>query len=119
MSNERLFITQLAALLLLFGQAAYPTFATADGNESARVLAEFAQGDEVSDIVAVDDKKKQIVMFSMGITLLLLLLTTVFFGVSMAIYGKRVFVQHMICAGLSVTLAIAHVVVALVWFFPF
>jgi hypothetical protein len=37
----------------------------------------------------------------------------------MGVYGKQVFVAHMITAGLSVTLAIAHAVAALVWFNPF
>jgi hypothetical protein len=37
----------------------------------------------------------------------------------MALYGKRVFVAHMIFAGFSVTLAIVHSIVAVVWFFPF
>jgi len=91
----------------------------ATGGESARVMAQFAQGDDTGAVVKIADKTKQIVMFSMGIALLLFVLATAYFGVSMVIFGKQVFVRHMVCAGLSVTLAIAHAVVALVWFFPF
>jgi len=89
------------------------------GSESARVLAQFAQGDDTGTVVKIADKTKQIVMFSMGVALLLFVLATAYFGISIAILGKQVFVYHMVCAGLAVTLAIAHAVVALVWFFPF
>lgn len=72
-----------------------------------------------SDIVAIEDETKRLVMFFMGVPLLILLIATVALGVAMVIYGKQVFVAHMICAGLSLTLAMAHAVVGLVWFFPF
>jgi hypothetical protein len=55
----------------------------------------------------------------MGAALLIFIIVTAALGIAMAIYGKRVFVAHMIFAGFSVTLAIAHSVVAIVWFFPF
>jgi len=48
-----------------------------------------------------------------------LLLVTGGLGVAMGVYGKQVFVAHMICAGLSMTLAIAHAIVGIVWFYPF
>jgi len=36
----------------------------------------------------------------------------------MVVFAKPVFVAHMIFAGFSLTLAIAHAIVAIVWFFP-
>lgn len=72
-----------------------------------------------SDIVAIQDKTKRLVMFFMGVPLLILLATTVALGIAMVIFEKKVFVAHMICAGLSMTLAIAHAIVGIVWFYPF
>ena len=39
-------------------------------------------------------------------------------GISMGLYGKDLFLPHLIFAGLSITLAIAHAIVGLVWFRP-
>lgn len=72
-----------------------------------------------SEIVAIGDETKRLVMFFMGVPLLLLLATTVALGVAMVIFEKKVFVAHMIFAGLSMTLAIAHAIVGIVWFYPF
>ena len=72
-----------------------------------------------SDIVSIEDKTKRLIMFLMGVPLLLLITTTVILGVAMGVYGKQVFIAHMICAGLSMTLALAHAVVGIVWFYPF
>lgn len=72
-----------------------------------------------SDIVAIEDQTKRLIMFLMGVPLLILLIATTALGVAMGVYGKQVFLPHMICAGLSVTLAMAHAVVGIVWFYPF
>lgn len=72
-----------------------------------------------SDIIAIADQTKRQVMFFMGIPLILLLFATAALGVAMGVYGKQVFVSHMLCAGLSLTLALAHAVVGVVWFYPF
>ncbi|MCF6256669.1 MAG: hypothetical protein L3K25_10310 [Gammaproteobacteria bacterium] len=72
-----------------------------------------------SELVAVDEETKHLIMFLMGIPLLLLIITTVALGVAMVVYGKRVFVPHMVCAGLSLTLALGHAVAGIVWFYPF
>ncbi len=88
----------------------------------AQVMRTFnkkAEQETESDIVKLDDKDKQLVMFVLAIPLLCLLLATGALGIAMGIYGKPVFVAHMVCAGLSITLAIAHAVVGLVWFYPF
>jgi len=65
------------------------------------------------------DEEKHKILFYMGITLLILLCTTAYLGVSMVVFNQEVFVKHMISAGLTVTLGLAHAVVAIVWFFPF
>lgn len=72
-----------------------------------------------SEIVAIDDETKRLVMFFLGVPLLILLIATVILGIAMGVYGKQVFLPHMICAGLSMTLALGHAVVGLVWFYPF
>ena len=72
-----------------------------------------------SEIVAIEDETKRLVMFFLGVPLLILLIATVALGIAMGVYGKPVFLPHMICAGLSVTLALGHAVVGIVWFYPF
>lgn len=65
------------------------------------------------------DRTRRWVMFGLGAPLLLLLLVTGALGIAMGIYGKPVYLAHMICAGLSITLAIVHAIVGIVWFRPF
>ena len=74
---------------------------------------------EKTDAVSIEQQTKHLVMFVMGAPLLVLLLVTGGLGIAMGVYGKQVFVAHMVCAGLSMTLAIAHAVVGIVWFYPF
>lgn len=120
---RRLLLLWLLSLVLTLDPVLANTATTPATNteeDSATVLQAFAQQDaKKSDIVAIDDKTKRLVMFSMGVPLLILLLVTVALGVAMGVYGKPVFLPHMICAGLSLTLAIAHAVVGIVWFYPF
>ena len=75
--------------------------------------------EQLTEGLKLADKKKHLIMFSMGVPLLMFILLTAGLGIAMGMYGKPVYVPHMICAGLSVTLAIAHAVVGIVWFFPF
>lgn len=87
---------------------------------SASVIQSFATDQSAkSDLVAIQDKTKRLVMFLMGVPLLILLFATAVLGVAMGVYGKQVFVPHMVCAGLSLTLALGHAVVGIVWFYPF
>lgn len=72
-----------------------------------------------SEIVTIEDDTKRLVMFFLGVPLLIMLIATVALGIAMGIYGKQVFLPHMVCAGLSVTLALGHAVVGIVWFYPF
>lgn len=72
-----------------------------------------------ADSYAMKDDDKHKVLFFMGVVLLILLCATAYLGINMVVFNKEVFVPHMICAGLTVTLGIAHAVAAVVWFFPF
>lgn len=67
----------------------------------------------------LSDHEKQVIQFAIGVPLLILLLITGGLGVATGIYGKKLFIAHMVCAGLTITLAIVHVIVGLVWFYPF
>jgi hypothetical protein len=86
--------------------------------DNSQVIQAFTS-QEKQDAVSVELQTKHLVMFVMGVPLLALLLVTGGLGIAMGVYGKQVFVAHMVCAGLSMTLAIAHAVVGIVWFYPF
>lgn len=89
-------------------------------NESQQVMQGFVNKEHVvSEYVLIETRQKHQILFFMGITLLVLIFATAGFGIAMAVFGKQVFVPHMICAGGTVFLAMAHAVTAIVWFFPF
>ena len=90
-----------------------------DQNNSSVMQAFTSNEVKDSDIVAIEDETKRLVMFFLGVPLLIMLIATVVLGIAMGIYGKQVFLPHMICAGLSMTLALGHAVVGVVWFYPF
>jgi len=112
-----------AALGLLLGVFVYGALPTAFAQNSERVLqtfeAEAAKKAQISEQFRLTTKEKHTILFVMGIALLIGILTTAALGVAMGVYGKPVFVAHMVAAGLTVTLAIVHAIVAIVWFFPF
>ncbi|MDT8384025.1 MAG: hypothetical protein RRB22_06385 [Gammaproteobacteria bacterium] len=88
--------------------------------QSASVIQSFdSDRSAKSALVAIEDQTKRLVMFFMGVPLLIFLIATAALGVAMGVYGKPVFVAHMVCAGLSLTLALGHAVVGIVWFYPF
>ena len=68
---------------------------------------------------SIEEHERQVIMFSIGTTLLALLIGTASVGIAVAVFGKPLFLVHMILAGLTVTVALIHVVVGVVWFFPF
>lgn len=98
--------------------------ARADDNDqkgdSAKVMEAF---DQQANQIKIDRpstiQKKHLTMFWLGVPLLILLLITGALGIAMGIYGKQVFVLHMISAGLTITLAFAHAIVGVIWFYPF
>lgn len=112
---------RIAGLLLLLGLVVGPAWAAepAAENDAARVLQSFENAAPAPPPVDAADVTRRWVMFGLGAPLLLLLLVTAGLGVAMGIYGKPVYLAHMICAGLSVTLAVVHAIVGIVWFRPF
>lgn len=126
MKTRLLFLLALFPMLLAFSQ---PTLAatTAGAQQGAtgmqqdlgtmRAFNETHQ-DEVG-ILKVKAKERHEILFFMGLALIITLVITVLFGLSMVLGGKQVFVWHMLFAGISVTLALAHAVTAIIWFFPF
>lgn len=88
------------------------------GNEGAQVLQSF---EKAQPAAVIDEtlRTRHKVMFLLGIPLLVLLLITGALGIATGLFGKPLFVLHMLFAGLSVTLAIVHAIVGLVWFYPF
>jgi hypothetical protein len=111
----------LGALFLVSGVSLARAADQAQEANGTQVLEAFdrQQVQRVKDAGAVSDHNKQVIMFSMGIPLVILLLITGGLGLATGVYGKQLFIPHMICAGLTVTLAVAHVIVGVVWFFPF
>lgn len=110
-----------ASLLFLFVAIWAPAvFAATEEQDSSQVMQAFTSTEvkEGAAVVIADQTKREI-MFFMGIPLLLLIAATTALGVAMGVYGKPVFLAHMICAGFTVTLAVAHAVVGIVWFYPF
>jgi hypothetical protein len=88
-------------------------------NEGARVLQLFERTAAAQPEPDAAERTRRWVMFGLGAPLLVLLLVTGGLGVAMGVYGKQVYLAHMICAGLTVTLAIVHAIVGIVWFRPF
>jgi hypothetical protein len=110
----------VAGVLLNLGAALVPAgaFDPPPENDGARVLQTFETAAPAPTTDATDLTRRW-VMFGLGAPLLLLLLSTAALGIAMGVYGKPVYLAHMICAGLTVTLAVVHVIVGLVWFRPF
>lgn len=109
----------LAALLLM--PADNRALAAEQGPSSdTQVIQAFSEAlRENAQRAELTEQRKHSILFLMGIALLISMLATAGFGVAMAIYGKNVFVAHTVFAGVSVTLALAHAVTAVVWFWPF
>jgi pheromone shutdown protein TraB len=108
-----------AAMLILPSLPAYADAPSQEG-ESAQILQDFnKQHRDAEHDKSITDKTKQRIMFLMGVALITMVLITGGLGLAMGLYGKPWFVAHMVFAALSVTLAIAHAIVGLVWFYPF
>ncbi len=88
-------------------------------NDGAQVLQSFERTAPIAGPPDAGDQTRRWVMFALGAPLLILLLVTGGLGVAMGVYGKPVYLAHMICAGLSITLALVHAIVGIVWFRPF
>ena len=99
----------------------HPAYAEdSSAGDSAQILQAFnRQHRDAEHAKSITDKDKQRIMFLLGIVLITLVLITGGLGIAMGLFGKPVFVAHMVFAALSVTLAIVHAIVGLVWFYPF
>lgn len=93
---------------------------TNQAGDSAKILQAFnlQHRNDIRE-KAIPQKEKQQIMFLLGVALITLVLITGGLGIAMGLYGKPVFVAHMVFAGLSITLAIVHAIVGVVWFYPF
>lgn len=89
-------------------------------SDSAQILQEFnAQNRNDIREKAIPLKEKQQIMFLLGVAVILLVIITGGLGLAMGVFGKQVFVPHMVFAIFSITMAIVHAIVGLVWFYPF
>ena len=115
--------TLLAASLLL---PTYLPVCLADdappaSSNGPQILEEFGrqQPQRPARATTIAEHERQVIMFTIGAVLLVLLISTASVGIAVAAFGKPLFLVHMILAGMTVTVAIVHVIVGLVWFFPF
>jgi len=94
---------------------------TSQAQTGTQVLEAFdrQQVQRVNQASELSDHKKHLIMFMLAIPLIILLLITGGLGIATGVYGKQLFLAHMVTAGLTITLAVAHVIVGLVWFYPF
>ena len=117
----------LLPLLLAFSQPALAAQSAAQQQQSniamQHDLSSMQQFNDLHQdeegILKVKLKKKHEILFWMGIGLLVGLLLTVMFGMGMVLGGRPWFLWHMLAAGFSVTLALAHAVTSIIWFYPF
>jgi len=117
-----LLLLQSMLLLALLGFSV-PSWAQSevqisDEQHAVKVMEQFHEEEVIAPERAISTKNKHEILFWMGSALLLLILLAASFGVAMGIFDKDVFVWHVLSAGLATTLAIAHAVVAFVWFYP-
>jgi hypothetical protein len=116
-TNYRIIVSILIVSFLLF--LTLSTSYAAEDNASA-VVQSFNQSGAGGMVESFEELKfRHEIMFFMGAALLVFVFLTAGLGLSMALKGKDVFVAHMLSAGVTVFLAVAHSVVAIVWFFPF
>ena len=103
--------------VVVFGGMGTGASAAQEGGEVLKGFTE--RQDAAHGVKEIEDKRKHEILFYMGMALLVGLFVTAGLGIAMALYGKEVFLAHMLSAGFSVFLAVAHAVTAIVWFFPF
>lgn len=103
--------------VVIFGGMATGAVAEQEGGEVLKGFTE--RQDAAHGVKEIEEKRKHEILFYMGIALLVGLFVTAGLGITMALYGKEVFLAHMLSAGFTVFLAVAHAVTAIVWFFPF
>ncbi len=107
----------LIGLLLLL--LAFPMSSFSTESSGAAVMAPFKSVETNVQEESELNQGRHEILFIMGIILLVFIFATSAFGLALGIYGKNVFVPHMIFAGVSVFLTVAHAVTAVVWFYPY
>lgn len=106
--------------MVAFLFTAYPLAHVARADESSlQIVESFTKNGDIKNPNDPDTKRKQEIMFIMGVPLLIMLIVTAILGIAMGVFGKKVFVAHMVIASLALCLAVVHAIVGLVWFFPF
>ena len=112
---RRVILLVILGLIFVSGMS---TFAYAD--EKGEIVEGFiTHQSQEHGVKAVSDHRRHQILFVMGACLLIGILATAGFGIAMALFGKEVFLAHMVSAGITVFLAVAHAVTSIVWFFPF
>lgn len=110
----------LAGLFLLFSAPLALAAGSSQQDNSAQVLSQFDQQQVQRTSDKISKHRKHVILFMMALPLIIMLLITGGLGVAMGVYGKQqLFVTHMLFAGLSITLALVHAIVSMIWFFPF
>ena len=120
MSVKSSFLLSFLAVVLVV-QLVIPSFASAqERTTDQEVIGAFTEVmQEPGEAVKIEDSQKHQILFYMGILLLVLILATATLGIRMALFGHQLYIPHMICAGATVFLSLAHAVTAVVWFYPF
>ncbi len=126
-ATSRNWMVVTSGILVLFAALAIfftPSARAAEDSQAtngAAVLEAFDRQQEqrVKQSSELSDHSKHLIMFTLAVPLLILLVITAGLGIATGVYGKQLFIPHMIFAGLTVTLALAHVIAGLVWFYPF
>jgi len=113
-----IFVTTLLVMGITSSSAYAGAVESVNAQHSAEVMKQFNQDGEVAPERVIETKRKHQILFLMGGALLTLILLAAGFGIAMGIFDKDVFIWHVLSAGLATTLAIAHGVVAFVWFYP-
>ena len=109
------------SFLLVFATPAARAEDMSQNNNGAEIIQAFGQQQmQRVNQDALTSHKKHVIIFLLGTPLIIMILITGGLGIAMGVYGKQqLFAAHMICAGLTITLALVHAVVSVVWFFPF
>ncbi len=125
MHKSMLVVTTMLMLCLGFSSQAFSASsatmeatAAAQLEHSSDVMKQFNEEKALAAERAISTNRKHQILFWMGGALLCLIFLAAGFGVAMGIFGKDVFVWHVLTAGLATTLAIVHAVTAFVWFYP-
>lgn len=113
-------VMMVSAMLLLSPMLTHAAEEPAATSAGSQVMQGFVEQEDAQRKASeISTKERHQILFIMGAMLLILLFITGGLGITMAVTGKSLFLPHMIFAGFSMTLALAHSITAVVWFFPF